>query len=158
MKKVKPSGSIKSRSESKAEPFLNMTVAKVEQPVKEGFLHKNGEKRWFALKDSRLYYFKNKDAKTPLQGTIELDASTVIDKTADAKKHGFDITVHEGRVFHLRAHDEEEKTAWIEAIEKEAAKVPAPAKPADNGEKAAADAAGKHEKGTQISAPEDQRL
>jgi hypothetical protein len=145
MKRVKPSGSLKSRTESMAEPFLNLTVAKLEQPAKEGFLHKNGEKRWFVLKDSRLYYFKNKDAKTPLQGTIELDASVVIDKKKDDKKHGFDITVHDGRNFQLRAHDEQEKEAWIGAIEKEAAKTPAPAK-AENDEKPK-----EHEKGPKFS-------
>lgn len=134
MKSRKHSGSIKNRSESLAQPFLNMTVAKVEQPEKEGFLHKNGEKRWFALKDSRLYYFKNKDAHTPLQGVIELDAATVIDKKEGDKKHGFDVTPHDAKAFQLRAHDEQDKEAWIAAIEKAAAKTPAAAaKESDKG-------------------------
>jgi hypothetical protein len=135
MKSRKPSGSIKGRTESLAQPFLNMTVAKLEQPEKEGFLQKNGDKRWFVLKDSRLYYFKNKDAQTPLQGTIELDTATAIDKKDGDKKHGFDVTVHDGKAFQLRAHDEQDKEAWIGAIEKAAAKTPAPAPVAKENDK-----------------------
>jgi len=88
-------------------------------PVKEGFLKKEGElnkalkKRYFALKGDKLYYFKKKGDK-PLN-FIALSDSEVLSGA------GNDFTIssmHFDRVYRLRADTVDSKNEWVNALAK----------------------------------------
>eukprot|EP00008_Paramoeba_atlantica_P012335 CAMPEP_0201477746 /NCGR_PEP_ID=MMETSP0151_2-20130828/2717_1 /ASSEMBLY_ACC=CAM_ASM_000257 /TAXON_ID=200890 /ORGANISM="Paramoeba atlantica, Strain 621/1 / CCAP 1560/9" /LENGTH=784 /DNA_ID=CAMNT_0047858573 /DNA_START=230 /DNA_END=2584 /DNA_ORIENTATION=+ len=97
------------------------------QQWKEGFLVKRGGirhnwlKRWFMLRDEFLFYYEAKDGSHYLRGKIPLYGVTVEEvdkKKSPNQSHQFFFNVStSGRVFQLAAEAEEERKAWIRAIQ-----------------------------------------
>lgn len=100
-----------------------VSVESLTDPAKDGFLTKRGgsiktwKKRWFVLKDGKLYYFKGKSDATP-QGTIVLEQKSQCGETAlTTKKHAFQVETST-RIFVITATSDEERAGWMEAIKK----------------------------------------
>jgi cytohesin len=102
--------------------------------TKEGGKHRSKHKRWFILKDSVLYYFKNSSAHDDeLIGSIPLDFLKVRDAS---QQNGFEIYIENGVIkawkkdsdnkvvkgnhnrYLLMAQNPEEKAEWMKCIEK----------------------------------------
>jgi len=98
------------------------------QQWKEGFLHKRGgirhnwTKRWFMLRDEFLFYYEAKDGSHYLRGKIPLYGVTteIVDRkrssSSGPQDYFFNI-VTSGRVYQMAAGSEEERQAWVRAIQ-----------------------------------------
>ena len=93
-------------------------------PVLEGFLLKKGAKginlgwkrRWFSLKNERLYYFTSADANVGTErGFIDLQGEYTIEHNKDVDHAHFRIKTPL-RVWQLLAEDEEECRFWVEGL------------------------------------------
>ncbi|KAI8884894.1 PH domain-like protein, partial [Backusella circina FSU 941] len=91
----------------------------------EGWLHKRSDrfktwnKRWFILRDSSLFYFKNpKDNK--MKGIICLQGYRVIadPSTSGNKRYGFKLYHDRERVFQFYTDTPEEMKKWMQALMK----------------------------------------
>jgi hypothetical protein len=106
-----------------ADPKLQISVASLSPPDKEGFLTKQGgsiktwRRRWFVLKAKKLYYFKSK-SDNEATGIIELEADSFVrDERDKDKKRRFMFSVGTSRrVFFMHADTEQEMKGWIDAI------------------------------------------
>ena len=92
-------------------------------PPLEGFLLKKGAKginpkykrRWFILRDSKLYYYKSSDTSTANhRGYIDLTAEYTLE-TSDGDTINFRIRTHD-RTWHLAANAEEEYNFWVQGL------------------------------------------
>jgi len=109
-------------------PFRSKTVEpgrlkKLVLPTLEGYLKKKStsllkvwQKRYFVLKDKKLYYYQNQ-SKDLMSGCVDFDLLSVkLEKDKD-EKH-FKITPTGGqRYFYFKAQTEEEGKRWFEMIE-----------------------------------------
>lgn len=106
-----------------ADPKLQISVASLNPPDREGFLTKQGgsiktwRRRWFVLKGKRLVYFKSK-TDVEATGIIELEADSFVrDERDKDKKRKFMFSVGTSRrVFFMFSDTEAEMTSWINAI------------------------------------------
>jgi hypothetical protein len=105
------------------DPKLQISVASLNPPDKDGFLTKQGgsiktwKRRWFVLKGKKLVYFKTKnDAEAT--GIIELEADSFVrDERDKDKKRRFMFSVGTSRrVFFMHSDTEAEMRQWIDAI------------------------------------------
>jgi len=105
------------------DPKLQISVASLNPPDREGFLTKQGgsiktwKKRWFVLKGKKLVYFKSKnDAEAT--GIIELEADSFVrDERDKDKKRRFMFSVGTSRrVFFMHSDTETEMKQWIDTI------------------------------------------
>lgn len=105
------------------DPKLQISVASLNPPDREGFLTKQGgsiktwKRRWFVLKGKKLVYFKTKnDAEAT--GIIELEADSFVrDERDKDKKRRFMFSVGTSRrVFFMHSDTESEMKQWIDAI------------------------------------------
>lgn len=102
--------------------FLEMTNKKDQdfnKIVKEGYLEKQGalvknwKRRYFVLKKGTLYYFKEKEAKTP-RGIINLINALVLPYDS-SNFHTFCIKTG-SRTWIIASKDEPEKSSWMQAV------------------------------------------
>eukprot|EP00003_Mantamonas_plastica_P013481 TRINITY_DN2351_c0_g1_i2.p1 TRINITY_DN2351_c0_g1~~TRINITY_DN2351_c0_g1_i2.p1 ORF type:complete len:439 (+),score=155.71 TRINITY_DN2351_c0_g1_i2:956-2272(+) len=94
-----------------------------DKPDLGGFLNKEGgnvkniKKRWFALKDSDLFYFKSEEDNVPL-GFIMVDKCRLFKPQRKwSRSHGFALENTKGRTYYVFAKDQEEMTEWMLALE-----------------------------------------
>lgn len=94
-------------------------------PEREGWLMKQGEyiktwrRRWFVLKQGKIYWFKS-DVVTPdsvPRGVIEVKKCLSIKGAEDAinKPHAFEISTTDYNMFFI-ADSDKEKEDWINAV------------------------------------------
>lgn len=93
----------------------------VENAAVSGWLSKRGElnrawqQRWCVLVDATLWYFKNKEARTPLKG-IKLDQCVVRQTDGDrSRPHCFEIVTKQ-RAFLLAAESRDALHKWLEEL------------------------------------------
>lgn len=90
--------------------------------IKEGYLEKQGalvknwKRRYFILKKGSLYYYKEKEAKTP-RGLINLINAQVTSNESSNMNYVHTFCILTGnRTWIIAAKDEAEKQSWIQAI------------------------------------------
>lgn len=84
--------------------------------VKQGGSVKTWKKRWFVLKGSILYYFKQNKPDQEEQGQIELtEKSYVKQEEKRGKKHAFSV-FSKKRVFYMYAENDQDSLAWMKSI------------------------------------------
>jgi len=85
--------------------------------TKQGGLVRNWKKRWFVLKNSKLFYYHGK-TDTAFIGEIDLETAGI--QNADkktGKKLCIEITTH-GRTFFIHADSQHEYDEWLKALTK----------------------------------------
>lgn len=114
--------------------FLNRVLGKNQdygsvqfwhQPERQGWLMKQGEyvktwrRRWFVLKDGKIFWFKTDivNPDTVPRGIIEVNKCLSIKGAEDAinKPHAFEISTTEANMFFI-ADTDKEKEDWINAV------------------------------------------
>eukprot|EP01103_Thecamoeba_quadrilineata_P009919 TRINITY_DN202_c0_g1_i1.p1 TRINITY_DN202_c0_g1~~TRINITY_DN202_c0_g1_i1.p1 ORF type:complete len:469 (-),score=84.70 TRINITY_DN202_c0_g1_i1:80-1486(-) len=120
----------------------NISVASLSPVEKDGFLTKQGgsirtwKRRWFVLKDAKLYYFKTaKD--TEVTGIIPLETKSVIKEEPfemRKKKHTFSVKPNDNakRIYFIFADKAEDAKSWVTKINESISKIN-PATAAANG-------------------------
>lgn len=141
------------------DPKLQISVASLNPPDKEGFLTKQGgsiktwRRRWFVLKGKKLVYFKTK-TDVEATGIIELEADSFVrDERDKDKKRRFMFSVGTSRrVFFMHADTETEMKQWIEAIK---GNIDTPSTPAGNKPKQSTEGGDGRPTGAQQKTPTD---
>jgi len=95
-------------------------------PEREGWLMKQGEhiktwrRRWFVLKQGRIFWFKEHrlTSRSSSRGIVRLSAVQEVRSTDDPKyqKHTFELVMKSGPPQYLTADTEAEKDAWIDEL------------------------------------------
>jgi len=102
-----------------------VSVASLGTPQKEGWLTKQGgsiktwKRRWFVLKDDKIYYFKGqKDAEATGVIQLESGASAKEEPNLDRKKFFFSVKPGNDakRVFLIQAEKAEDAKSWVQKI------------------------------------------
>ena len=91
--------------------------------IKNGWLTKQGgfiktwRRRWFALKDRTLFYFK-KPTDVKAKGFISIDQAQSIERAPECSKQpAFKINVPKQRVFYIYADSEQDVEDWIKILD-----------------------------------------
>lgn len=105
------------------EPNLKVSVASLNPADKEGFLTKQGgsiktwKRRWFVLKNKRLFYFKTRN-DTEATGVIELETDSFVRDEKDKKKRFMFSVGTSRRVFFICADNEKDMASWMDSIKR----------------------------------------
>lgn len=84
-----------------------------------GLTPKNWRKRWFVLKDKRLYYYKTA-FDVSAQGIVDLEGYHVESAPEIKKKSGFNFKLFkdDSRTYHFQTENQEWMTRWMDALKK----------------------------------------
>lgn len=105
------------------DPSLRVSVASLGHADKEGFLTKQGgsirtwKRRWFVLKQMKIYYFKTRN-DLEATGIIELEPDSFVKDEKDKKKRFMFSVGTSRRVFFIVADNEKDMLSWIESIKR----------------------------------------
>ncbi|KAH3756202.1 hypothetical protein Pelo_11981 [Pelomyxa schiedti] len=109
-----------------ADKQLQVSVASLQPADKDGWCTKQGgsiktwKRRWFVLKEKRLWYFKGR-SDTEAMGFIDLEPTSQVKDESEKKKPMFSISARgpKGhRVFLIKPDTQPEVPEWIEAIKR----------------------------------------
>eukprot|EP01102_Stenamoeba_stenopodia_P019283 TRINITY_DN7241_c0_g1_i1.p1 TRINITY_DN7241_c0_g1~~TRINITY_DN7241_c0_g1_i1.p1 ORF type:complete len:405 (-),score=95.74 TRINITY_DN7241_c0_g1_i1:35-1183(-) len=104
-----------------------MSDAGEQQLSFQGWLHKRGEqglklwkKRWFALRNQKIYYFKKATDNSQHLGSISISDVVFIGPSKDLNKPGstayFEIQTKSGRTYHLWSEVASESQQWLDVL------------------------------------------
>jgi len=82
--------------------------------VKQGAIVKNWRKRWFALSDTKLFYYKRKEDTEPA-GVIDITRSRLEDSVARPNSFSI-VSANSGRAYLLVAETPQERDEWMNII------------------------------------------
>lgn len=100
-----------------------VSVASLSPAENEGWMTKEGgsikswKRRWFVLKDKKLYYFKTQ-ADTEATGVIELTNQTKVKKEGMYKKHQYSFSVGNPgfRTYFMAPNTDSESDKWVSCL------------------------------------------
>eukprot|EP01089_Gocevia_fonbrunei_P012237 TRINITY_DN2832_c0_g1_i1.p1 TRINITY_DN2832_c0_g1~~TRINITY_DN2832_c0_g1_i1.p1 ORF type:complete len:295 (+),score=59.92 TRINITY_DN2832_c0_g1_i1:77-961(+) len=102
---------------SMSAPDMSRDADRTGYLTKQGRVRKNWKKRWFVLKENKLYYYKNPRAVAPIK-VIRLTPTTYVSRSSppeNPKPHGFVLRTL-NRVFLMHSSTDQDSEEWVVAI------------------------------------------
>ena len=111
---------IKSRILLSSNKNMTTTIVKAGYLKKMGEINKQMRKRYFALQDDQLYYYKNDSSEKPINSILIADAT--VEKLYGTQTDFTLSSPYFCRVYHMRAETQEIRDEWFDVIAKQISK------------------------------------